>query len=149
MDDAAQLAVEAAVRDLESALQAIPEAPPDEMLRNAMRQMIAAAHRHEAVLEPLMFEPDAAASGSLNAMSARLIPPAMGFLQRLKATGALRPVSDLILARTLLALFLGMIASERALPQSARMLMRMFPERVWIDGMVDLLLYGVLEDEAR
>jgi hypothetical protein len=27
--------------------------------------------------------------------------------------------------------------------------MRLFPQRAWLDGMVDLLLYGVLEDDAR
>jgi hypothetical protein len=44
---------------------------------------------------------------------------------------------------------MGFLASERIAPGAARFAMRLFPQRAWLDGMVDLLLYGVLEDDGR
>jgi hypothetical protein len=148
-DEAARGNLDAAAQDFEQALRAVPDGPADEMLREAMRQMIVVAHRHEDTLEQLFIDPAANTSMAMGSLTGRLLDPAMALLARLKATDELRPVADMILARTFLALFLGMVASERAVPQVARIAMRIFPERVWVDGMVDLLLYGVLEDKAR
>ena len=50
---------------------------------------------------------------------------------------------------TLIAMLLGFVASEQAMPKLARVAMRLFPQRAWVDGVVDLMLYGVLEDSAR
>src|SRR5947208_1447380 len=70
-------------------------------------------------------------------------------LDQLKATGQLRPVSDLILARTIVSLIMGFVLSDKAMPEVARMALRLFPQRAWLDGASDLLLFGILEDDAR
>ena len=56
-----------------------------------------------------------------------------GLFKRLRDTGQLRPVSDLILARTLIAMLLGFVASEQAMPKLARVAMRLFPQRAWVN----------------
>jgi hypothetical protein len=85
----------------------------------------------------------------LGNLNAQIFPKAMVLLEKIKATGQLRPASDVILGRTLVSLLLGFVLSERAVPQIARVAMRLVPQHAWLDGMIDLLLYGVLEDEAR
>jgi hypothetical protein len=82
----------------------------------------------------------------MNTLSVRLLPKALALLARLKNTGQLRPVADMILARTMVALLIGFIATEQTIPSVTRIVMR---QRAWLDGMVDLLLYGVIEDDAR
>ena len=85
----------------------------------------------------------------LGSLGLQLLPKMLTLRQRLKKTGQLRPVSDFILARTLVAMLMGFVLSEQVIPQIARTAMRVLPQRGWVDGMVDLLLYGVLEDDAR
>lgn len=142
-------ALDAAIADFESSIRAVPDGSADEMLRDSMRRVIEAAHRHEAFLERLVTDPALNNSSAVMTMGTRLLEPANGLLARIKATGELRPISDLIIARTLVSLFMGIIASDRAMPSIARVAMRLFPERAWIDGMVDILIYGLLEDDKR
>jgi hypothetical protein len=142
-------ALESAIVDFEAALKAVPDAPADEMLRDAMRRMVDVSHRHESLLERVMLDPQLANSPSMILMTTRLLTSANDLLARVKATGQLRPLSDMIVARTLIAFLMGFIASERAMPQLARVAMRLFPQRAWIDGMTDVMIYGLLEDEKR
>ncbi len=121
----------------------------DEILRDAMRQMVKAVEQHDEFLELAAIDMQVNNGAFVSGLTTQIIPKALELLKRLKATGQLRPVSDVILARTLVSLFMGFVFSERVMPQMARMAMRMFGQRAWIDGMVDLLLYGVLEDDAR
>src|SRR5260221_3898665 len=120
-----------------------------EILRDAMRQMVKAVEQHDEFLELAAIDMQVNNGVFVSGLTTQIIPKALELLKRLKATGQLRPVSDGILARTLVSLFMGVVLSERVMPQMARMAMRMFGQRAWIDGMVDLLLYGVLEDDAR
>jgi len=142
-------ALDAAVTDFETALTGVPEGPADEMLRAAMRRMVDAAHHHTDLLESLMVESAGSNTAALVTLSARLLGPANDLFRRIKKTGELRPISDVIVARTILSLFMGIVISERAMPQAARVFMRLFPERAWVDGMVDVMIYGLLEDDAR
>jgi len=144
-----RIALENAIIDFEAALAAVPDAAADEMLRDAMRRLVDVAHRHESVLERIMLDPQVANSSAMMLMSTRLLSSASALLSRVKATGQLRPLSDMIVARTLIAFLMGFVASERAMPQIARVAMRLFPQRAWIDGMTDVMLYGLLEDEKR
>jgi AcrR family transcriptional regulator len=134
---------------LEAALDSVEGQAADEILRDAMRRLI------QVITDNPVFIDLAAADvlnndgGSLVGLGMRLLPKAFGLFKRLRDTGQLRPVSDLILARTLTAMLLGFVASEQAMPKVARVAMRLFPQRAWVDGMVDLMLYGVLEDNAR
>jgi hypothetical protein len=114
-----------------------------------MRRMVDAAQKHEVFLERLVADSQNNNYNEIVALSTRLIPHANALLQRIKAHGDLRPLSDLIIGRTLISLLLGIIVSDRAMPQMARMALRLFPQRAWIDGMVDILIYGLIEDNAR
>jgi AcrR family transcriptional regulator len=119
------------------------------LLRDAMRRLISVVREHEAYFELAFFDAQVNGDGSLSQLGADIVGPAGVLLDRLKATGQLRPISDAILGRMLAAFLIGFLASERIAPGAARFAMRLFPQRVWLDGMVDLLLYGVLEDNAR
>jgi len=86
---------------------------------------------------------------ALTAMVTPLLPTVLQFIERLTSTKQLRPVPTPLLARTFLSMLIGYIVSERAMPSAMQMMMRIFPQKAWLDGMVDLLLYGVLEDDQR
>ncbi len=135
--------------DFEAAIRAVPAGSAEEMLREAMRQMAEVARTHEFFFDLAVIDAQVNNGTALTALSTRLLPSATGLLKRLRDTDQMRPVSDLIVARTLISLLMGYVVSERAMPQMARMALRLFPPRAWIDGMVDLLLYGLLEDDAR
>lgn len=135
--------------DMEAALDTVEGETADDLLRDAMRRMVKVADQHSAFFELAIIDAQANNGSYLGAFSAKLFPKASDLLKRIKATGALRPVSDIIIGRTMVALLMGFLISERAVPQIARVAMRMYPQRAWLDGMIDLLLYGVLEDDAR
>jgi AcrR family transcriptional regulator len=135
--------------DLEAALDAVQGETADEILRDAMRRIIRAIQDNKRFMELAALDVQANDGAFLASLSTKLFPRAAALLERLKATGQLRPVSDVILSRTLAAMLMGFVLSEQAMPQVARVAMRMFPQRAWIDGMVDLMLYGILEDDAR
>ncbi|MCC7205733.1 MAG: hypothetical protein IT323_00410 [Anaerolineae bacterium] len=132
--------------------EALAQAAGDDaadLLRDAMRRLVNVARQHETYFELVAFDAQERGSDGLAQLGADILGPAGEFLDRLKATGQLRPVSDAILGRMLAAFLIGYLVSERIAPGAARFAMRLFPQRVWLDGMVDLLLYGVLEDDVR
>ena len=137
------------LQDMENALDNIEGETADEVLRDAMRRIIRAIASNKEFIELAALDVQANNGAFLASLSTKLFPRAAALLERLKATGQLRPVSDIILSRTLAAMLMGFVVSEQAMPQVARMAMRMLPQRAWIDGMVDLMLYGILEDDAR
>jgi hypothetical protein len=114
-----------------------------------MRRLVKVISDNQAFVELAAIDVMTNDGASLVGMGLKLFPRALGLMKRLKDTGQLRPVSDVILARTLVAMLLGFVSSEQAMPKIGRMAMNLFPQRAWVDGMVDLLLYGVLEDNAR
>lgn len=146
---AALLARYSPLHDLEAALDGVQGDTADDLLRDAMRRLIRAIQDNKRFLELAALDVQANHGAFLASLSTKLFPRATVFLERLKATGQLRPVSDVILSRALVAMLMGFVLSEQAMPQVARVAMRMFPQRAWIDGMVDLMLYGILEDDAR
>lgn len=137
------------LNDLRAALTDGVGDSAEDILRETAHRMIGAAEKHAAFFELAMVNPKFNHGTVLLNLSARLVPDALSLLRRLKRTGQLRPVSDMILARTLISMVIGFVASERAMPQVGRMAMRLIPQRGWLDGMIDLMLYGLLEDDQR
>lgn len=135
--------------ELSAAIESASGESAEEILREAMRAMVRVATKHEAFFELAVLDAQVNNGTFLANMSAKILPKALNLLGQLKETGQLRPVPDPILGRTMIALLMGFMVSERAMPQMARFAMRLFPQRAWLDGMVDLLLYGVLEDDQR
>jgi AcrR family transcriptional regulator len=146
---AALLAAYSPLHDLEAALDSVQGETAEDILRDAMRRLIRAIQDNKRFMELAALDVQANNGAFLASLGTKLFPRATAFLERLKATGQLRPVSDVILSRVLVAMLMGFVLSEQAMPQVARVAMRMFPQRAWIDGMVDLMLYGILEDDAR
>ncbi|MHB8624964.1 MAG: hypothetical protein ACYDBJ_02625 [Aggregatilineales bacterium] len=137
------------IADFNAALDSVTGEAADELLRDAMRRLIDAAQRNAAYFELALIEADRYQGGTLVAFGAGLLPGANVVFARIKNTGQLRPLPDWIVARALVSLFIGFIASERAMPQVVRTASRLLPQRAWIDGLTDIMLYGLLEDDAR
>jgi len=83
-------------------------AEADEILRDAMRKMVKAVQHHDEFLELAAIDMQVNNSAFVSGLSTQIIPKALELLKRLKATGQLRPVSDVILARTLVSLFMAL-----------------------------------------
>ncbi|MEP7287440.1 MAG: TetR/AcrR family transcriptional regulator [Chloroflexota bacterium] len=137
------------IKDLLSALDSVEGESTEDIVRDVMRRMVKVIEQNEAFLELAAIDIQANNGALVSTMMLQVTPKALALLERLKALGELRPVADVILARTLIALLMGFVISERAMPQVARLAMRLFPQRAWLDGSVDLLLYGILEDDAH
>jgi hypothetical protein len=137
------------IKDLETALDSVEGDTAEEIIRDAMHRAVKAIENNASVIEQaardMQISGDAFTT-MLNSLSVRLLPRAFALLARLKNTGQLRPVADMVLARTMVAMLIGFIATEQTIPRVTRIVMR---QRAWLDGMVDLLLYGILEDDAR
>lgn len=146
---AALLRANSPLEALETALDGVEGETADEMLRDAMRRMVRVTHERADFFELAIIDAQVNNGAFLASLSAGIFPKARQLLNRMKATGQLRPVADVIFGRTLVALLIGFAISERAMPNIARQAMRLMPQRAWLDGMIDLLLYGVLEDDAR
>jgi AcrR family transcriptional regulator len=146
---AALIAANTPTHELEAAFDSVVGQSAEDIMRDAMRRLIAIVTDHPVFVDLAVADVLNNDGASLVGLGIKILPKAFGLFKRLRDTGQLRPVSDLILARTLIAMLLGFIASEQALPKIGRVAMRLFPQRAWVDGMVDLMLYGVLEDNAR
>ncbi|RMF52751.1 MAG: TetR/AcrR family transcriptional regulator [Chloroflexota bacterium] len=135
--------------EFEAALEAVEGETAAEILRDLMRRLVAVAQQHSDFFELAVIDAQSNNGTFLSNLSAAIFPKAAEILNRMKAHAELRPVSDALIGRTLIAMWIGYIISERALPQVARFAMRLMPQQLWLDGMVDLMLYGLLEDDAR
>lgn len=135
--------------DFEAALDAVQGESAADLLRDMMRRLVEVAQRHNDFFELAVIDAQSNNGNFLSNLSAAIVPKATELLGKMKANNELRPISDAVIGRTLIAMWIGYIVSERALPQVARLAMRFMPERIWLDGMVDLMLYGLLEDNAR
>ncbi len=135
--------------DFDAALHSVTGEAADELLRDAMRRLIDATQRNAAYFELALIEADRYQGGTLMAFGAGLLPGANAVFTRIKDTGQLRPLPDWMVVRALVSLFIGFIASERAMPQVVRTASRLLPQRAWIDGLTDIMLYGLLEDDVR
>ncbi|MCS6870120.1 MAG: helix-turn-helix domain-containing protein [Anaerolineae bacterium] len=135
--------------ELEAALDAVQGETAADILRDMMHRLVTVAQRHEDFFELALVDAQSNNGTFLSNLSAAILPKATEILKRMKAKDELRPASDAVIGRTLVAMWIGYIVSERALPQAARFAMRLLPQTVWLDGMIDLMLYGLLEDDAR
>ncbi len=137
------------VNDLHVALDQVQGETADEILRDLVQRLVAVIAANRAFLDLAAIDVQANNGGNLGNLSLQFVPKILALRQRLKQTGQLRPVSDFILGRTLVAMVIGFALSEQMVPQLARVAMHLLPQRGWVDGMVDLMLYGFLEDDAR
>jgi len=145
----AVLTAHSPLADLLTALDRATGESAEELLRSAFHQLIAAISRREDFLDLALIDVQITNGAFLTTLTNGVFAKARGFLERMKTAGGLRPVSDMVIGRAIAALLMGYIVSERAMPALARTAMRMIPARAWLDGVLDLFLYGILEDDAR
>jgi AcrR family transcriptional regulator len=136
------------IEELKQAIDMVEGDTAEDIVRDAMRRMVSLLDKHQPFVDLAAMDVQSNNGAVTANFSMQILPHAMRLLERLKATGELRPVSDMILARTFAAMLIGFIASERAMPQMARFAIRFFPQKAWLDGTVDLMLYGILEDKS-
>jgi len=120
----------------------------EDLLRSSIRAVLATAQTQRDWLALAALEAERYQGGTLNALVGALLPIANALLARLKATNALRPIPDWLIARALSSLLIGFVASESALPAGLQWAARLMPARMWADGLTDILLYGILEDKS-
>ena len=134
---------------MRAAIGSVEGESAEDIIRGAMRRLVQIIDEYPAFVDLAAIDVQANNGAYLASMSTELLPGLLRLFDRLKTTGQLRPAPDPVLARTLVALLMGYVISDKAMPKAVRVAMRLFPQRAWIDGMVDLLLYGILEDDAR
>lgn len=135
--------------DLEAALDTAQGESAEDLLRDAFHRLIKAAHKNQDFFDLALIDAQVSGGSFLNTLNMRLFPKANELLNRLKTAGGLRPISDLILGRAVVSMLMGYLLSERVTPQIARVAIKVIPEKAWLDGVIDILLYGIVEDAER
>lgn len=134
---------------LSAALTAVEGDTAEDLIRDSAHRMVAVVEQHKAYFELATLDMQLHNGTALSNLIPNLLPGTLALMNKLNATGQLRPVATPVLARTFVALLIGFVVSERAVPGVAQLAMRLFTTKTWLDSMVDLLLYGVLEDDQR
>jgi AcrR family transcriptional regulator len=135
--------------EMQAALLAVEGDSAEDLIRDSTHRLVGVIQQHMAYFELAAVDMQVNGGNMLANLMTPLLPNVLQFTERLTKTGQLRPVPTPVLARTFLSLLIGYIVSERAMPSALQVMMRIFPQKAWLDSMVDLLLYGVLEDDQR
>ncbi len=146
---AALIAKYSPVDAVNSVLDEVQGETAEEIVRDLVHRLVSVFTADRAFLDLAAMDVQANNGANIGNLSLQSVPQVLTLRQRLKQTGELRPVSDFILARTLVSMVIGFVLSEQMVPGIARLAMHLLPQRGWVDGMIDLMLYGVLEDSAR
>lgn len=145
----AALKANAPIEPLKAVLLDASAPDAETLVRDATHAMVKAVSEHQGYFDLAVIDNQLNNGSALQALTMALLPAALSFLNKVTATKQLRPMPTPVLARTFIAMLIGFIASERAMPAMVEVLMRAFPRKGWLDAMVDLLLYGILEDDQR
>lgn len=132
-----------------AALSAVEGDTAEDLIRDSAHRMVAVVEKHKAYFELATLDMQLHNGSAMSSLIPAVLPGTLALMNKLNATGQLRPVATPVLARTFVALLIGFVVSERAVPGVAQLAMRLFTTKTWLDSMVDLLLYGVLEDDQR
>ena len=135
--------------ELRAALSAVEGDTAEDLIRDSTHRLVGVIQQHMPFFELAAVDMQMNGGNALTNLMTPLLPGVLQFMEKLNATGQLRPIPTPVLARTFLSLLIGYIVSERAMPTAMQLMLRIFPQKAWLDSMVDLLLYGVLEDDQR
>lgn len=117
------------------------------LAREAFWQLIAVMEEHPIFMEYALLDVQVNNASYLTGLMTELAGEMVGFINRLSKMPEMRPISSVMLGRAFASLLIGFVATEQFAPRSARFAMRMFPQKAWVQGMVDIFLYGILESE--
>lgn len=134
---------------LDAVLNADRDSTAEDLLRALMRDLYALAQRHIDMIDLVLVDVQANTNILIGAVERRSVVKLLSAFDRIKRTGQLRPMPAAVLVRTYLGALLGHLVTERLMPGSVKIVSRLMPEKAWLDGMIDLTLFGMLEDDAR
>ncbi len=119
----------------------------EDMVRQTFVQLIAVLDDHPIFLNYALVDMQMNNASYLTSMTTDLALDGVGFINRLSKMPDMRPISPIMLGRAFAALVIGFVATGQFAPRPAQFAMRLFPHRAWVEGMVDIFLYGILETE--
>ncbi|NJL93163.1 MAG: TetR/AcrR family transcriptional regulator [Anaerolineae bacterium] len=132
---------------LRTALRQINKDSAEEMVRAAIREILQIFSAHADFLDLAILDVQVNNSNYVTALFSELAGDAAGFITRLANMPNMRPISTIMLARALASMLIGFAVTQYIAPRPAQYAMRIFPQRAWIEGMADILLYGIVESE--
>jgi len=135
---------EAAIR---AAFRQLRQDTPEHMVRELFQKFLEILDAHSAFAAFAMIDAQATSGVYITTMFTRVASETAGYLNRLSTMHRVRPVSSIVLARTLASLMVGFVVTQQLAPQNAQFAMRVMPNDAWVDGMVNIFLHGILEDE--
>lgn len=118
------------------------------MVRDAMRRTLNILNDTPEFLDLAMIDVQVNGGSYISKLFGALTSEGVSFITRLSAMPNMRPVSSIMLGRAFVSLIIGFAMSERMAPEGAQFAMRVVPEEAWIDGMSDILLYGIMHENA-
>lgn len=120
---------------------------PEYLVRDLFMRLITSMEEHPRFLEYALLDVQVNQASYLTSLMTEIAGDAALFINRLSSLPGVRPLSSVMLGRAFAALVIGFVATQQFAPRAARFAMRIFPEKAWIDGVVDIFLYGILESE--
>ncbi len=117
------------------------------LVRDVFMRLMTLLESHPIFMTYALLDVQVNQASYLTALMTEMAGDAARFVNRLSGLPGIRPISPVMLGRAFAALVIGFVATQQFAPRPARFAMRIFPEKAWIDGMVDIFLYGILESE--
>ncbi|MBZ0309418.1 MAG: TetR/AcrR family transcriptional regulator; helix-turn-helix transcriptional regulator [Anaerolineae bacterium] len=119
----------------------------ESLVRDTFMRLMTLLDSHPHFMTYAMLDVQVNEGSYLTGLMTEMAGDAVRFLNRLSGLPGMRPISPVLLGRAFAALVIGFVATQQFAPRPARFAMRIFPEKAWVDGMIDIFLYGILETE--
>lgn len=132
---------------LETALEGIRSDTAEGMIREGVGRLIHVFFEHlpfaHLAIIDLQVNNGAYTTELFNNLASLMI----GYVNRLSNMPDVRPISSIMLGRVLASLLVGFVVTQQLAPEQAQLSMRIFPQQAWIDGITDIFLRGILEEQ--
>lgn len=133
--------------EIRSVLTQISYDTPEDMVRNMIRQLLSVFDQHSGFMDLMIIDVQINDGNYMSALFSELAGSAASFINRLANLPGTRPISAVMLGRALASILIGFVVTQHLAPRPAKFAMRIFPEKAWVEGVADILLYGILETE--
>lgn len=137
------------LQELADFLQGLTAETPEALLSEVFRGVLALLREHEDYIRLALIDAQERDGATMVTFVPRLFPLMMQLMHHLQEldgeNGRLRPISPLILTRTLISLVAGYLLTERiGRPEKILGL----PPLDWEGGLLDVLMFGVIKREV-
>lgn len=130
---------------LGTALRRINSSDARVMIQESIQAIIDVFDEHKPFIPLVAIDLQINDGAFLQQMMGDVAGESAGFINRLSTMPDVRPLSSIMLARTYASLIVGYIATQYLAPQSTQFALRSYPKKVWIEGMTDIFLNGILK----